>query len=147
MRILQKCSLGIKQQIKSYLIVECYCLIFRHKTIMLRRSLMSVIKQQNKISNNISLRAFSQTKLQLCRNKNEEDDRMKNDPDVKQYLKELHSDFDNKVKKATDSKESKNVQQLLSELYGETDTATEKENFSSVGKTEEICLSNGFLTL
>ena len=108
---------------------------------------MSVIKQQNKISNNISLRAFSHTKLQLCRNKNEEDDQMKNDPDVKQYLKELHSDFDNKVKKATDSKESKNVQQLLSELYGETDTATGKENFSSVGKTEEICLPNGSLTL
>ena len=109
---------------------------------------MSVIKQQNKISNNISLRAFSQTKLQLCSSKNEKEDvRMKNDPDVKQYLKELHSDFDNQVKKATDSKESKNVQQLLSELYGETDTATEKENFSSVGKTEEICLSNGSLTL
>ena len=102
--------------------------------MMLRRSLLSVIKHHNKLSNNVSLRAFSQSKLQFCSNKTEVDDdnKLKNDPDVKQYLKELHSDFDPKVKKNTETREAKNVQQVLSELYGETDT-TEKKNYSSVG--------------
>ena len=72
------------------------------------------------------------------------DDQVKNDPDVKNWIKEINKDFDPKTKTVTDDTEkkeeapssnAKNVSQLLSELYGEAETGTgSKENFSSVGE-------------
>ena len=89
------------------------------------------------------VRNFSLTSKRLSSDSDEE---IKNNPDVKKILNEIHRDFDNKDKvKHSVAPESdapresppagKNVSQLLSELYGQTEAAPDKENqnFSSIG--------------
>ena len=74
------------------------------------------------------------------------DDDIKNDPEVKSFLKEINKDFGskNKPEEKTDEQKSstegstdsvtagKNISQLLSELYGSE--GEKKDSFSSVGE-------------
>ena len=77
--------------------------------------------------------------LGLCRLNS--DDQFKNDPDIKQIVKDIHSDFDDKPSnnedemKKDDSSSKKSVSELLSELYGEDNVKQDstKDKFSSVG--------------
>ena len=115
--------------------------------MILRRCLQYVSRQ------NIVLRSYvppvRNLSLTSKRLSSDSDEEIKNNPDVKKILNEIHRDFDNKdkvkhpVAPGSDVlKESppagKNVSQLLSELYGQTEKAEaapdkENQNFSSIG--------------
>ena len=115
--------------------------------MILRRCLQYVSRQ------NIVLRSYvppvRNLSLTSKRLSSDSDEEIKNNPDVKKFLNEIHKDFDNKDKvkhpvapESDVPKESppagKNVSQLLSELYGQTEKAEaapdkENQNFSSIG--------------
>jgi len=108
------------------------------------------VRVLNKVSNiNSSVGGVSISTSQPLKNK---DDELKNDPYVKNILKEFQSDFKEEVKQEEpiiDNKDSetsaetppnnsssgKNISQLLSELYG-TD-GEKKETYSSIGGYKE----------
>ena len=82
------------------------------------------------------------------------DDDIKNDPEVKSFLKEINKDFGtkNKPEEKTDEQKpstegstdsgtaGKNISQLLSELYGSE--GEKRDTFSSVGELFCTCNNN-----